>query len=118
MYENDIFHQIGLLGVLFIVTTSYYVKIFRGIAFYILLAIVSTVVVLFPIDDQVAIVILLEFLTKDPQKVSEIPFNLLFLSRSCLKNTFHSIFSAMHDNFVYRIDRNDRGDRYLANESA
>lgn len=47
-------------------------KVFRGIAFYILLAVVSTVVVLFPIDDQVAIVILLEFLTKDPQKVSEI----------------------------------------------
>lgn len=46
-------------------------KFFRGVAFYILLIAVGIAVVLFPIDDQVAVVILIHFLTKDLQKVKK-----------------------------------------------
>lgn len=45
-------------------------KFFRGLAFYVLLMGVGLAVVLFPIDEEIAVLILVKFLTKDMQKVS------------------------------------------------
>lgn len=102
--------KIGLLGVTFLVGCCYFVKFFRGVAFYILLIAVGIPVVLFPIDDQVAVVILIQFLTKDLQKVHFFP-----LVSDFLLLTLSSI--VLHDVLVPGIDRNDRGCGKLANES-
>lgn len=61
--------QIGLLGVAFLVGCCYFVKFVRGVFFYAVLAAVGTAIILFPIDEEVAVVILFNFLTQDLQKV-------------------------------------------------
>ncbi|XP_031626122.1 dolichol kinase [Contarinia nasturtii] len=61
--------QIGLLGIAFLVGCCYFVKMFQGLAFYILLAAICIIVVLFPVDDQMAILVLFRFLTEDLQKL-------------------------------------------------
>lgn len=67
--------QIGLSGVTIIVACCYYLRFLRGIAFYVLFLIVGGTIILFPIDNQIAIVVVVEFLTKDLQKVTETLLN-------------------------------------------
>lgn len=64
-------NQIGLLGVIFLVGCSYFVILFQGLAFYVLLIGVGMAIVLFPIDDELAFILLVKFLTKDLQKVND-----------------------------------------------
>lgn len=71
LFYFEHFLQIGLMGVTFMVGCCYFVQFFRGFGFYVLLVAVGGVVVLFPIDDQVAIIILIRFLTMDLQKVGK-----------------------------------------------
>lgn len=61
--------QVGLFGVAFLVGCCHFVPYFRGIAFYTLLAIVGFVIVLFPIDDNFAAIVLLEFILADMRRV-------------------------------------------------
>lgn len=57
------------MGVMFIVGACYFVKHFRRWAFYILIISVIVPVISFPIDDRPAMLILIEFITKDLQRV-------------------------------------------------
>ncbi|XP_055308578.1 dolichol kinase isoform X2 [Sitodiplosis mosellana] len=72
MKQLTIILQIGLAGVALLACCCYFVKFLRGLAFYALLTVLTIVIILFPIDDQMAIVILIEFLIKDLQKVAMI----------------------------------------------
>lgn len=89
-------------------------KIFRGIAFYVLLAVVLVVVILVPIENQLAIMVLLEFLTKDLQKVRNI-VNSFQVSQCAKMYVFQ--FAAVHDKFIPWFDWDDSGNRCMANES-
>lgn len=62
-------------------------KFFRGLAFYVLLIGVGMAVVLFPIDNEVSFVILLTFLVKDLQKVSQL--------MDQFKSAFHTSYSSL-----------------------
>lgn len=66
--------QVGLFGVAFLVGCCHFVPYFRGIAFYALLAIVGFVIVLFPIGDNVAAILLLEFILADMRRVRIIDY--------------------------------------------
>lgn len=59
----------GLLGVTFIAGCCHFLKVFRGLLFYFLLASVALVVVLCPIGNDLAVVALVEFIFSDNQKV-------------------------------------------------
>lgn len=97
----------------FIVSCTHFIKFFRGLAFYVLLAVTGAIVVLFPIGNRWAVFVLIDFITKDLQKVIFIqainhlgPFILLF-----------SQFSALYDIVIYGIDWCNRRNGNLANET-
>lgn len=70
---DDYSFQIGLLGVTFIAGCSQFVEAVRGLLFYALLAFVGLIVILFPIGDDLAIVVLVEFVFGDVQRVGNCP---------------------------------------------
>lgn len=101
------------MGVTFLVGCSYFVKKFRGLSFYVLLIGVGIAVALFPINDKLAFIILLKFLTKDMQKVNNL-VNFCNL-RNILFITIY--FSVVYDNSVYGFNWDNSRNCRMANES-
>lgn len=64
--------QVGLFGIAFIVGCSHFFKLFRGLAFYALLVGTGIIIVLFPIGDNMAILLLVDFILSDIQRVSSL----------------------------------------------
>lgn len=63
--------QVGLFGIAIIVGCAHFVNYFRELAFYPLLAVIGCFIISFPIGDNFAIVVLIDFIFSDAQRVCE-----------------------------------------------
>lgn len=68
-----IFPQLTLVGVAVIIALTKWFKLFRGVLFYVLVIVIGGLIMIFPVQHNVALVILVQFVFGDWERVSILP---------------------------------------------